>query len=97
MMVDPLADLEIEAEAYDVKRIASLYFDSEGKKSWTKAWFNNREKGEPAIEVPRRLAVSFVNDTLSRDQWLSQFFPKQMQICKNAVEQTRHQLLGMTI
>jgi hypothetical protein len=93
-VIDPLADIEIEAECYDVKRVASLYFDTEGKRCWTKAWFNDREKGEPAVEVTRALAISFVNGTLTRDQWLSQFFPKQMQICQKAVEQTRQQLLS---
>ena len=80
-----------------MKRIASRYFVTEGKRCWTKAWFNGREKGEPAIEVTRSLAISFVNGTLTRDQWLAQFFPKQMQICQKAVEQTRQQLLGFSI
>lgn len=92
-----MADLEIEAEVYDVKRKATLYFDTEGKKCWTKAWFNAREKGEPAVEVTRSLAISFINNTLSRDEWLSQFFPKQMDICKKATEQTRRQLLGISM
>lgn len=78
-----------------MKRKASLYFNTDGNRCWTKAWFNDREKGEPSIEVSRSLAISFISNKLTRDQWLSQFFPKQMQICQKAVEQTRHQLLGI--
>lgn len=75
--------------------MASLFFDSEGKRAWTKAWFNGREKGEPAVEVTRPLAISFVSDTITRDEWLKQFFPKQMDICDMAVQKTRQQLLGL--
>lgn len=93
-MTDPLEGFRCTAEVYDVQRKASLYFNTEGNRCWTKAWFNGREKGEPAIEVSRSLAISFINNTFSRDQWLEQFFPKQMKICHNAVEKTRQQLLS---
>ena len=44
-VIDPLEGFECKAEVYDVQRKATLYFDSEGKRCWTKAWFNGREKG----------------------------------------------------
>lgn len=97
-MIDPLEDLEIEAESYDVKRIASIYASRDGERWWTKAWFNGREKGEPAREVSsRQLIISFVKGRINRDQWLTQFYSEQMQICQKAEEQTRQQLLGLSI
>lgn len=95
-VTDPLADMEVDAEAFDVKRIASIYASRDGERWWTKAWFNGREKGEPAKEVTsRQLIISFVKGRINRDQWLTQFYPKQMQICNNAVEKTRQQLLSL--
>lgn len=97
-MIDPLEDLEIEAEPYDVKRIASIYASRDGERWWTKAWFNGREKGEPAREVTsRQLIISFIKGRINRDQWLTQFYSEQMQICQKAEEQTRQQLLGLSI
>ena len=80
-MIDPLAGLQVDVKSFDVGRIASVYFDSEGNRCWTKAWFNGREKGEPAIE--------------SKDSWLTRFWPKQMSVYHKAIEQTRQQLLGL--
>ena len=81
-MIDPLAGLQVDVKSFDVGRIASVYFDSEGNRCWTKAWFNGREKGEPAIEI-------------SKDSWLTRFWPKQMSVYHKAIEQTRQQLLGL--
>jgi hypothetical protein len=86
--------MTVTIDSYDVKRTASIYFDSEGKKAWTKAWFNGREKGEPSVEITRQLAIAFIQDTIKKDDWLARFFPKQMAVCQKAVEQTRQQLLG---
>lgn len=44
MTVDPLSDLEIEVQSYDIQRVASVYFDRSGTRCWTKAWFNGKEK-----------------------------------------------------
>lgn len=93
-MIDPLEGMTVSIDSYDVQRTASIYFDSEGKRCWTKAWFNGREKGEPSIEITRQLAIAFIKDTISKDAWLSRFYPKQMSVCQKAVEQTRQQLLG---
>lgn len=93
-MVDPLADLTISASSYDVERTASVYSDNTGELWWTKAWFNGQKKGEPAIEISRRLAVAFILDTMDLDSWLSRFWPKQMDAYHRAIEQTRSQLLN---
>lgn len=60
---------------------------------WTKAWFNNHEKGEDSIEIDRDLAIKFIHDEVEKDQWLEEYFPKQMEVYHNALEQTKEQLL----
>ena len=79
--MDPLAGLQVDVKSFDVGRIASVYFDSEGNRCWTKAWFNGREKGEPAIEINRQLAIAFISDQISKDSWLARFWPKQHSNC----------------
>lgn len=93
--MDPLADLQIDVQSYDVSRVASVYFDSEGNRCWTKAWFCGREKGEPSVEITRKLAIAFISDQITKDAWLTRFFPKQMSAYNKAMEETRHQLLGI--
>ena len=109
-MVDPLSDLSIEVESYDIKHEAYVYFDTSGRRCWTKAWFNTlslhdalpiskawfngREKGENAIEITRLQAIKFINDEISEEDWLSRFYPKQMTVYHKAIEQARQQLLG---
>lgn len=95
MTADPLKDLEIDIQNYDVERTASVYYDNQGIRCWTKAWFNGREKGENAIEITRQLAMKFFNDEMSMDEWLSRFYPKQMMVYHKAISQARSQLLGM--
>ena len=82
-------------KSFDVKRVASVYFDTEGNRCWTKAWFNDRQKGEPAIEITRKQAIAFINDQISKDSWLTRFWPKQMSIYHKPIDQTRQQLLGL--
>lgn len=94
-MVDPLATLQINVQSYDVRRVASVYFNRDGTKAWTKAWFNDREKGEPSIEISRKMAMEFTNNRISKDDWLTRFYPKQMSVYHKAIEQTRQQLLGL--
>ena len=60
----------------------------------TKAWFNGSEKGEAAIEIERELAIKFINENIEKDEWLEEYFPKQMEVYHNAIEQTREQLLN---
>ena len=95
-LVDPLEHLQIlDAQSYDVSRTAAVYADNTGHRWWTKAWFNGREKGEKAVEIPRAMAVKFVNDEIGKDAWLIRFYPKQMSVLSNAIAQTRQQLLGL--
>lgn len=95
-LVDPLEHLQIlDAQSYDVSRTAAVYADNTGHRWWTKAWFNGREKGEKAVEIPRAMAVKFVNDEIGKDAWLTRFYPKQMSVLSNAIAQTRQQLLGL--
>ena len=35
-MIDPLAGLQVDVKSFDVGRIASVYFDSEGNRCWSK-------------------------------------------------------------
>ena len=93
-MVDPLSDLSIEVESYDIKHEAYVYFDTSGRRCWTKAWFNGRDKGENASEITRLQAIKFINDEISEEDWLSRFYPKQMTVYHKAIEQARQQLLG---
>ena len=90
-----MAGLRIDVKSFDVKRVASVYFDTEGNRCWTKAWFNDRQKGEPAIEITRKQAIAFINDQISKDSWLTRFWPKQMSIYHKAIDQTRQQILGL--
>lgn len=86
--------MTVSIDSYDVQREVSIFFDSEGRRCWTKAWFNGREKGEPSKEITRQLAIAFIKDTIPKDAWLNRFFAKQMGACQKAMEQTRQQLLG---
>lgn len=94
-MIDPLANLHIDVQSFDAQRIASIYGDNAGERWWTKAWFNGREKGEPAVEISRSLAIAFISGRISKDDWLSRFFPLQMDCIRKAVEKTRRDILGL--
>ena len=93
-LVDPLVELEIDIQSFDIPRLVSVYPDRSGIRWWTKAWFNNSESGEAAIEIDRQLAIKFINENIEKDEWLEQYFPKQMEIYHNAIEQTREQILS---
>ena len=92
--MDPLAGLEIDVQSFDIPRGVSVYPDKSGIRWWTKAWFNNSETGESAIEIERELAIKFINDNIEKDEWLEEYFPKQMEVYHNAIEQTREQILN---
>ena len=93
-LIDPLAELEIDIQSFDIPRLVSVYPDRSGIRWWTKAWFNNSETGEAAIEIDRQLAIKFINENIEKDEWLEQYFPKQMEVYHNAIEQTREQILN---
>ena len=46
-LIDPLAELDIDIQSFDIPRIVSVHPDRAGVRWWTKAWFNNRRKGKP--------------------------------------------------
>ena len=85
-MVDPLTDLEIDVQSFDIPRLVTVYPDKAGMRWWTKAWFNNREEG-------RQAAVKFIQDLIDKDTMLEEYFPKQMEVYHHAIEQTKEQLL----
>lgn len=94
LICDPLMDMKVDAQSYDIERKASIFFDNAGTKAWTKAWFNGRENGEKSIEIPMAQAIKFHQDTIRLDEWLAYYYPKQMNACSKAVEQARRQILG---
>lgn len=91
--IDPLANLDFDMQSFDIQRVVSVYPDRDGIVWWTKAWFNGKKKGERAIEISRQSAIDFINRNIVKDEWLEQFFPKQMQNLHAALEQTREQVI----
>lgn len=91
--IDPLANLDFDMQSFDIQRVVSVYPDRDGIVWWTKAWFNGKKKGEKAIEISRQSAIDFINRNIIKDEWLEQFFPKQMQNLHAALEQTREQVI----
>ena len=73
--------------------MVSVYPDRAGVRWWTKAWFNNQEEGENSIEITRLTAVRFLQSQIDKDTMLEEYFSKQMEVYRNAIEQTRVQLL----
>lgn len=88
-----MEDLEIDVQSFDIPRIVSVYPDRSGLKWWTKAWFNNNELGESSVEIEMERAIQFIHDRIDKDEWLEEFYPKQMEVYHQAIEQTREQLI----
>ena len=95
--MDPLADLDIVVQSFDIPRTVSVYPDQAGIRWWTKAWFNNRKDGEASVEITRQKAIEFIRDNVEKDAGLEAHFPKQMEVYHNAIQQTREQLLQQQI
>jgi len=95
--VDPLADLDIAVQSFDIPRTVSVYPDQAGVRWWTKAWFNNRREGEPSVEIFRQSAILFILDQVEKDAWLEEHFPAQMEVYHSAIRQTREQLLAQQV
>jgi len=91
--VDPLAELDIDIQSFDIPRLVTVYPDRAGIRWWTKAWFNNKEDGEAAVEITRQIAVKFIQDQIDKDSMLEEYYPKQMEVYHSAIEQTREQLM----
>ena len=96
-LVDPLADLDITVQSFDIPRTVSVYPDQAGLRWWTKAWFNNRKDGEASVEISRQNAILFIRNQVEKDAWLEEHFPKQMEVYHNAIRQTREQLLAQQV
>lgn len=85
--------MSLFAQCIDIPRIVSVYHDRAGIRWWTKAWFNNREVGEPAVEITSALAIAFLAGDVDKNEWLEEHFPAQMKICHEAIDTVREQLL----
>lgn len=96
-MIDPLADWDIDIQSFDIPSMVSVYPDRFGIRWFTKAWFNNSESGEAAIEIERQIAVNFIRDLVEKDEWLEEYYPSQMEAYRNAINQTREQLLKQSV
>jgi hypothetical protein len=92
-LIDPLATLHIDVQSFDIPRIVSVYGNKAGNRWFTKAWFNNREVGEAAVEIELENALRFLHHEIDYDQWLEDYFPKQMAVYHQAIEQTKEQIL----
>ena len=46
------------------------------------------------MEISRQVAVRFIQDKIEKDAMLEEYFPKQMEVYHQAIEQTREQLLN---
>ena len=80
--MDPLADLDIIVQSFDIPRTVSVYPDQAGVRWWTKAWFNNRKDGEASVEISRQNAILFIRNQVENH---------------NAIRQTREQLLAQQV
>lgn len=85
--------LEIDVHSFDIPRLVTVYPDRAGLRWWTKAWFNNKEEGEASVEIDRRTAVGFIREEIGKEVMLEKYYPKQMEACRHAIEQTREQLM----
>ena len=86
--------MDIDIQSFDIQRVVSVYPDKDGINWWTKAWFNGKKKGERAIEINRQLAIKFIQDNVGKDEWLEEFFPRQMEGLHAALAQTREQVIS---
>lgn len=93
-IIDPFANFEIDIQSFDIQRTVSVYPDKDGIVWWTKAWFNGKKKGERAVEINRQLAIKFIHDIIEKDEWLEEFFPRQMEVLHAALAQTRDQVIS---
>lgn len=92
-VTDPLEGLEIDVRSFDIPRLVTVYPDRAGLRWWMKAWFNNKEDGEASVEINRQTAVGFIHDEIAKDTLLEKYYPKQMEACRHAIEQTKEQLM----
>lgn len=46
------------------------------------------------MEIELQQAILFIHDRIEKYAWLEEYFPKQMEVYHQAIEQTREQILG---
>lgn len=92
-VVDPLASMRVDFHCYEVHRECSVFFNVPGTRAWAKAWFNDREVGEPAVPIPLSVADAWCTDGITKDEMLSRYYPAMMKVCREAVEKTRQESL----
>jgi len=49
------------------------------------------------VEITREQAIRFLWDNIDKDEWCERYFPEQMKMYHNAIQQTREQLLQQTL
>lgn len=49
------------------------------------------------MEITREQAIRFIWDNIDKDEWCEKYFPEQMKMYHNAIQQTREQLLQQTL
>jgi len=96
-IIDPLENLDIDVQSFDIQRLVAVYPDKAFLHWWVKSWFNNSETGEPSVEIDRQTAVRWINHLVGKDEMFGEYFPKQMEAYRNAIEQTKEQLLRQLI
>lgn len=79
--------------SFDIQRLVTVYPDRPGIRWWVKAWFNGSEDGEAAVEIERERAIQFLLDRIDKERMLEEYYPKQMEVYHNAIEQTKENLL----
>ena len=60
---------------------------------WCLAWFNGKDKAEDSVEIERDMALLFLHHQIDKDAMLEECYPKQMEACHVAIEQTKEDLL----
>lgn len=80
-------------QSFDIQRLVTVYPDRSGIRWWAKAWFNGAKDGEAAVEIERECAVQFLLDRIDKERMLEEYYPKQMEVYHNAIEQTKENLL----
>ena len=78
-------NLEVDIQSFDIPRIVSVYPDRAGVRWWS------------SVEIERQQAILFIRDRIEKDEWLTEYFPKQMEVYHHAIEQTKEQLLNQTL
>lgn len=49
------------------------------------------------MEISREQAIRFLWDSIDKDQWCERYFPEQMKMYRNAIAQTREQLIQQSL